>query len=185
MTSTKSLYSWDVIIKKYNDKLFIDKRDEPNILDYLTVNETSNENQPFDDETVNGVRQLMKEAKEENDAWLYQSYSKDKFDSLKEQDPFIEIEGQVAARVGYIYNVWKLADKERICIRSTVHNYIPQDNIYAQETSNVEGEEQKPKRTYQNCYALTEYEPNKVNYPQYLAISDNILYNIDRLEEQP
>ena len=71
MTSTKSLYSWDVIIKKYQDKLFIDKRDEPNMLDYLTVNETSNENQPFDDDSVNGVRQLMKEAKEVNDAWLY------------------------------------------------------------------------------------------------------------------
>jgi len=28
MTSPKSLYSWDVIIRKYQDKLFIDKRDE-------------------------------------------------------------------------------------------------------------------------------------------------------------
>jgi translation initiation factor 3 subunit D len=41
MTSTKSNYSWDVIIKKYQDKLFIDKRDEQNMLDYLTVNETA------------------------------------------------------------------------------------------------------------------------------------------------
>lgn len=56
MTAPKSLYSWDVIIKKYQDKLFIDKRDEPNILDYLTINETSNDNQPFDDESVNGVK---------------------------------------------------------------------------------------------------------------------------------
>jgi translation initiation factor 3 subunit D len=44
MTAPKSIYSWDVIIKKYQDKVFIDKRDEPNILDNLTVNETSNEN---------------------------------------------------------------------------------------------------------------------------------------------
>jgi translation initiation factor 3 subunit D len=44
MTAPKSLYSWDVIIKKYQDKLFIDKRDDENILDFLTVNETSNEN---------------------------------------------------------------------------------------------------------------------------------------------
>ena len=28
MTAPKSVYSWDVIIKKYQDKLFIDKRDE-------------------------------------------------------------------------------------------------------------------------------------------------------------
>lgn len=44
MTAPKSLYSWDVIIKKYQDKVFIDKRDEPNILDLLTVNETSHDN---------------------------------------------------------------------------------------------------------------------------------------------
>jgi hypothetical protein len=73
----------------------------------------------------------MKEAKEENDAWLYQSYQKDKFDQLKEQDPFIEVEGQVAARVGYIYNVWKLDDKKRICIRSSIHSYVHQENLYA------------------------------------------------------
>jgi translation initiation factor 3 subunit D len=56
MTAPKSLYSWDVIIKKYQDKLFIDKRDDENILEFLTVNETSHENQPIDDESVNGVR---------------------------------------------------------------------------------------------------------------------------------
>jgi len=28
MTAPKSLYSWDVVIKKYQDKIFIDKRDD-------------------------------------------------------------------------------------------------------------------------------------------------------------
>ena len=56
MTAPKSMYSWDVVIKKYLDKVFIDKRDEPNILDNFTVNETSYENQPLDDDTINGVR---------------------------------------------------------------------------------------------------------------------------------
>lgn len=68
MTAPKSQYSWDVIIKKYQDKLFIDKRDEHNMLDLLTVNETSQE-QPTDDDTVNGVRQIMKEATNINIAW--------------------------------------------------------------------------------------------------------------------
>jgi hypothetical protein len=44
MTAPKSYYSWDIKIKKIQDKLFIDKREEPNMLDLLTVNETSNEN---------------------------------------------------------------------------------------------------------------------------------------------
>lgn len=92
MTAPKSLYSWDVIIKKYQDKIFIDKRDETNMLDYLTVNETSHDNQPQDDETLNGTRQLMQEAVHVNNNWIYQQYSKDKKFDLKEKDPFIEVE---------------------------------------------------------------------------------------------
>ena len=72
MTAPKSLYSWDVLIRKFKDKVFIDKRDEPNILDWLTINETSHENQPMDDETINGVRELMKEAVKVNNSVLYQ-----------------------------------------------------------------------------------------------------------------
>jgi hypothetical protein len=34
MTSSKAQYSWDLIIKKYAGLLFIDKRDEENILDW-------------------------------------------------------------------------------------------------------------------------------------------------------
>jgi len=41
------------------------------MLDYLTVNETSHDNQPVDDETVNGVRQIMDEAVKVNNSLLY------------------------------------------------------------------------------------------------------------------
>ena len=43
--------------------IFIDKREEENILDWETVAETSaQEMQPLDEDGINGVRQLMKEA---------------------------------------------------------------------------------------------------------------------------
>jgi translation initiation factor 3 subunit D len=44
MCSTKSNYSWDIEIKKFDNKIFIDKRvEEPdlNILNFETVCETS------------------------------------------------------------------------------------------------------------------------------------------------
>ena len=47
MCATKSNYSWDLEIKKYEDKIFIDKRNDEeadnqeNILDFYTVNETA------------------------------------------------------------------------------------------------------------------------------------------------
>jgi translation initiation factor 3 subunit D len=100
MTAPKSLYSWDVVIKRYQDKIFIDKRDDPNMLDYHTVNETSHDTQPVDDDSVNGVRQIMDEAVKANNYLLYQQYLKgdDKKHSFPEKDPFIEVEGQVAVR---------------------------------------------------------------------------------------
>ncbi len=77
MTAPKSLYSWDVVIKKHQNKVFIDKRDEANTLDNLTVNETSHENQPVDDDSVNGVRQIMEEASRVQKQFLFQQYVKD------------------------------------------------------------------------------------------------------------
>lgn len=165
MTAPKSLYSWDVIIKKYQDKIFIDKRDETNMLDYMTVNETSHDNQPLDDETINGTRQLMQEAVNVNNSWIYQQYCKDKKFDLSEKDPFIEVEDQVAARLGYFYKIWKLDNKRKICIRSRVHSYIPKgDASVVYETA----KEQRANRIYQNVYGLVEYENNKTNWKQNL-----------------
>jgi hypothetical protein len=49
---------------------------------------------------------------------------KDEFKhSLTEKDPFIEDEHQIAVRQGYVYNIWRLPNKRKICIRSTIHSY--------------------------------------------------------------
>jgi hypothetical protein len=46
-----------LIIKKWQGFLFIDKRDEENMLDWQTVSETAQvEFQPLDEEGINGVR---------------------------------------------------------------------------------------------------------------------------------
>ena len=158
MTAPKSLYSWDVQIKKYQDKVFIDKRDEKNMLDFLTVNETSHDNQPVDDETVNGVRQIMEEAVTVNNSFLFHSYAKteERKHPLPEKDPFIEVEDQVAVRQGYIYKIWKLPNKRKICIRSTVHSYK------SKTAASEEGE--AGKTVFQNNYSLLEYENNKSNW---------------------
>ena len=66
MCATKSNYSWDIEIKKFENKIFIDKRQDDdidnNILNFMTVNETALEGQPIDDQSINGIRSLMKEA---------------------------------------------------------------------------------------------------------------------------
>mmetsp|Transcript_4555 Transcript_4555/g.4288 ORF Transcript_4555/g.4288 Transcript_4555/m.4288 type:complete len:249 (-) Transcript_4555:204-950(-) len=158
MSGAKSLFSWDVKIKKFQGKIFIDKRDEPNMLNMLTVNETAHiDFQPIDDESVNGIRQLMQEAMDVHHQVLYQSYDKSKKNKgkaieLEEEDPFLEDEDQVAAKFGYIYKVWKFG-KKRICIRCTVHGYIMGKG----------GEEEKD-YVYQNVYSMLEFEGSKQNW---------------------
>lgn len=160
MTAPKSLYSWDVVIKKYGDKLFIDKRDEPNMLDNLTVNETSQENQPVDEEGPNGVRQIMEESVRVHNNFLYQQYSKaeERKHALGDKDPFMADEHEVCVRQGYVYKVYRLEGKRRICIRSTIHSY----------KSKTETESGETKITYQNTYTLLEYELGKSNWKQNL-----------------
>lgn len=66
----------------------------------------------------------MQEAVRVNNSWKYQQYKKDKKVNLAEKDPFIEVEDQVAARLGYMYKIWDIGNKKKICIRSTVHSYL-------------------------------------------------------------
>jgi hypothetical protein len=41
MTSNKAMFSWDLVVKKFANMIFIDKRDEENMLDWETIAETS------------------------------------------------------------------------------------------------------------------------------------------------
>ena len=168
MCATKSNWSWDIEIKKFGDKIFIDKRsndeDEEvinkenlNILDFETVNESALENQPMDDQTMNGIWPLMKEAKALNNSFLSACQSPDVTQTvnLDEENPFIEDENQIATRVGYKYKIWKIQEADeatgkkemRICIRCTVHchNGRSADGGETRQTMNV--------------YSFNEYNP--------------------------
>lgn len=41
MCSSKAIYSWDLVLKKIGGFVFIQKRDEENILDWQTIGETA------------------------------------------------------------------------------------------------------------------------------------------------
>lgn len=61
MCCTRSNYSWDIVIEKIGDKLFMDKRDNTEF-DLLTVNETSIEPPQDDGNSLNSPRNLAIEA---------------------------------------------------------------------------------------------------------------------------
>lgn len=79
------------------------------MLNYQTVCETAYDHQPNDNDTINGIKSLMREAQIINNNWLngsqLQGSEKLKFTN---PDPFIEDENQVATKVGYLYRIWNL-----------------------------------------------------------------------------
>ncbi|KAH8359551.1 hypothetical protein KR093_007416 [Drosophila rubida] len=111
MCSTRSNYSWDIVIEKVGDKIFMDKRDHTEF-DLLTVNETSVEPPTDDDSSCNSPRNLAIEATFINHNFSQQvlktgdQEAKYKFE---ETNPFIsEDEDIQVASVGYRYKKWEL-----------------------------------------------------------------------------
>lgn len=177
MCSNKSNYSWDVEITKVKDKIIIDKRteddagetkintmnkdDKINILNFATVCETANEHQPWDNDSMNGIKSLMREAQEINNNWLQACQNPNSKHSFDNDDPFIEDPHQVATRIGYVYKIWKIqeADKAngkkemKICIRCTVHTKVSGAG---------------PPR-FMNVYAVNEHNLNRTNWRQDIA----------------
>ncbi|CAH1115902.1 unnamed protein product [Phaedon cochleariae] len=111
MCSTRSFYSWDIVIEKIGDKLFFDKRDNTEF-DLLTVNETAMEPPQDDGNSLNSPRNLALEATFINHNFSQQvlrtgpNEPRYKFDDV---NPFIseEEEGEVAS-VAYRYRKWDL-----------------------------------------------------------------------------
>lgn len=77
MCATKAQFAWDIMIKKFGNFMFIDKRDSENILDWQTISETAQPDfQATDDETMNGTKALMAEATRINKSWLVAALKK-------------------------------------------------------------------------------------------------------------
>ncbi|CAH3997180.1 eukaryotic translation initiation factor 3 subunit D [Pieris brassicae] len=111
MCCTRSNYSWDIVMEKIGDKLFLDKRDNTEF-DLLTVNETSVEPPADDGTSINSPRNLALEA-----TFINHNFSQQVLKSgppepkykFPEPNPFVseEEEGEVAS-VGYRYRKWNL-----------------------------------------------------------------------------
>ncbi|XP_053970156.1 eukaryotic translation initiation factor 3 subunit D-1 [Anastrepha obliqua] len=111
MCSTRSNYSWDIVIEKFGDKIFMDKRDNTEF-DLLTVNETSVEPPTDDDSSPNSPRNLAIEATFINHNFSQQvlkTGDKEAKYKFQEPNPFItEDEDVEVASVGYRYKKWNL-----------------------------------------------------------------------------
>jgi translation initiation factor 3 subunit D len=143
MCAPRSVYSWDIVVKKEGNKIFLDKRPE-NVIDLVTVSETSPEPINPDKESINGQTKLSKEATVINTVFSHQmmkqgvdektfdlagaslnkgegsdeeNNNKDK-ESTSCPNPFAQ-EGQTSTK-GHIYKSWDLGDKYTVFLRCDV-----------------------------------------------------------------
>jgi translation initiation factor 3 subunit D len=109
MAAPRSAYSWDLVINRVGDKLFIDKRPDCST-DYTTCMETANDFGDEDKESVNHPFRLMQEATYINQAFSQQVLSKTEkpveFDNPR--GPFVSADDEVPAPVSYRYRTFTL-----------------------------------------------------------------------------
>ena len=109
MCCTRSSYSWDIIVQRVGNKLFLDKRDDSEF-DLLTVSETATEPPQEEGSSINSPRNLALEATFINHNFSQQvlkmGEEKHTFDS---PNPFTADEkNDDVASVGYKYKKWDL-----------------------------------------------------------------------------
>lgn len=128
MCCTRSNYSWDIVIEKIGDKIFMDKRDSTEF-DLLTVNETSVEPPADESSSLNNPRNLALEATFINHNFSQQvlrSGTGEPRFKFPEVNPFVseEEEGEVAS-VAYRYRKWDL-NNEVVLVARCEHDAVVQ-----------------------------------------------------------
>eukprot|EP01091_Cochliopodium_minus_P010278 TRINITY_DN2685_c0_g2_i1.p1 TRINITY_DN2685_c0_g2~~TRINITY_DN2685_c0_g2_i1.p1 ORF type:complete len:517 (+),score=189.79 TRINITY_DN2685_c0_g2_i1:43-1593(+) len=120
MSATRTVYSWDISVRKEKGKLYFDKREDNTTFHYLHVNETAKEvPNPKDLEGVNGKNKLSEEATTIDRQFILQSILPNPLPTNLEEFPFLNPSTDVAP-CKYIYKVRDLGDDIKILIRSEV-----------------------------------------------------------------
>merc|ERR1719355_496033 len=128
MCCTRSVYSWDIVVQKIGEKIFLDKRDNTEF-DLLTVSETAAEPPQDEGTSLNSPRNLALEATFINHNYSQQVLKTDgeKY-KFEEDNPFIEDsddedeeksakKNDKVASVGYRYRKWDLGNGIKLVAR--------------------------------------------------------------------
>jgi len=110
MAAGRSSYSWDIIVNRVGNKLFLDKRNDSSI-DFVTCNETAHDVGDEDKDSINHPAKLMTEATFINQNFSQQVLSKTEagFPFDEEATPFATgSPEETPAPVGYKYRVFSL-----------------------------------------------------------------------------
>lgn len=162
MTANRSIYSWDLVITRNGNTILIDKRDAASSIDFVTVNENSQEPPSFD-ENIDPLQQINSPVKLGIEATaICQSFSQQVLLSTQQEpleypNPFHgedeDEAGNEAAKTAYVYR------KVYVPAGSREYNFIVRGEVNA---ATVHGEEEDKK--YISIKALNEFDPKATNW---------------------
>lgn len=150
MAAHRSSYSWDLVLNRVGNQLFIDKRDGCQF-DFFTVGETA-PNVVFDDrDDINSASSLTLETTYINDSFQQQVLKKDQKHEFVNPSPFNTEDGQVAS-VGYRYRQWRLGEEWTLIARTELDGMMTSHD----------------QETFITVKALNEYDPKSsgIDYRQ-------------------
>lgn len=124
MAATRSVNSWDIIVRKEGGVLFFDKRPDSKI-DFLSVNENWNEILQTDKDSVNHPANLSREATVINHNFSQQVLSKDAQIKHKQPNPFVSAldKGMVAASGAYHYRKFEMDGGINLVARCSLNGF--------------------------------------------------------------
>ena len=124
MSASKSVYSWDLLVRKEGDVLVFDKRADSKI-DYLSVNENHSEHLSDEKDNINHADHLALEATVINHNFSQQSLSPSPSLDFETPNPFLSslTSGNEPAAVAFRYHSWSLGGGVKLVARSSINAY--------------------------------------------------------------
>ena len=123
MAAPLSAITWDIIVRKHNGKIFLDKRSNSR-LDFWSVNENESDSLPTDPTNLNSQNNLSLEATLINHNFSQQVLAKDPAGlAFEESNPFSDAVdlGNQPASLGYLYKRWDLTDDIKLVARCEIN----------------------------------------------------------------
>lgn len=105
MASARSVYSWDILVRKEGKNIYFEKRDT-DTFDLLDVDETALQPPTAEDPDINSANSLAEESTRINQAFSQQALNPSKQFKFKEPNPFEDPEEDMA-KVAYRYRAWE------------------------------------------------------------------------------
>ena len=121
MTAPRSVYPWDIVVKKVDGKLFVDRR-EGGALENITNGETAPDPLQEDKENVNGIENLNAEATFVHQAFREQVLSSSKTHSIGDALPGDLASASVPSS-GYKYKRFDLGSV-RVVVRCEIDGHV-------------------------------------------------------------